>query len=312
MYEDILTMLREEGWTDQLTVYRNQIKIIQGKATKDKKLREIEAKKKEKEEEYLKSMKLSERKKGEYQKIAAAHEKVRKGEEDTLLQQNIDKMVSEAKSLEREYNLAIKKGDFKKEPPFEKIIEIYQSVKTMLLDVNWKEQAMMYSNQINLIKKEIEKDTKLREIEAKKKEKDEEYLKSMKLSERKRSDHHKIAAAHDRVKKEGEDKIFQQKIDKLVSESKSLEREYNLAIKKGDFQMDPPFEKIINICEDVKNMLLERGWNEQSALYTKQINLIKLKWENDKNLRDIEAGKKERAKEFQESFKVKRDDRLDV
>ncbi|MCJ7649042.1 MAG: hypothetical protein MUP85_10540, partial [Candidatus Lokiarchaeota archaeon] len=137
MYEDILNMLRDKGWTDQLSVYKNQIKIIQGKATKDKKLREIEAKKEEKEEEYLKSMKLSERKKGKPQEIAAAHEKVRKVEEDTLLQQNIDKIVSEAKALEREYSLAIKKGDFNREPPFEKIIEIYQSVKAMFLERNW-------------------------------------------------------------------------------------------------------------------------------------------------------------------------------
>ncbi len=113
MYEDILNMLREKGWTDQLSVYRNQIKIIQGKATKDKKLREIEGRKKEKEEDYLKSMKLSVRKKGEHQKIAAAHERVRKVEEDALFQQNIDKLVSEAEVLEREYNLAIKKRDFK-------------------------------------------------------------------------------------------------------------------------------------------------------------------------------------------------------
>ncbi|MHA1527071.1 MAG: hypothetical protein ACTSQD_08560, partial [Promethearchaeota archaeon] len=80
----------------------------------------------------------------------------------------------------------------------------------MLLERDWKEEAMIYSNQIKLINKEIEKDNKLREIEAKKKEKDEDYLKSMKLSVRKKGEHQKIAAAHEKVRKVEEDALFQQ------------------------------------------------------------------------------------------------------
>ena len=312
MYEDILNMLRDKGWTDQLSVYKNQIKIIQGKATKDKKLREIEAGKKEKEEEYLKSMKLSERKKGKYQEIAAAHEKVRKVEEDTLFQQNIDKMVSEAKSLEREYSLAIKKGDFNREPPFESIIEIYENIKKLLLEKGWNEQSGFYTKQINLIKLKWENDKNLREIESSKEKRDKEFLESFKVNKYKEIDIEKTRITEDKYKQEVEDKEFQSIIVKMVREAEKLERAYEIDIKKGKFETEPPFNKIITIYSEIKDMLQKKGWSDQASVYSNQIKITNNKMAHDKKLRDMETKKKVKDKEFLESFKFKKEDEIDI
>ena len=305
-------MLLERDWKEEAMIYSNQIKLIKNEIERDNKLRKIEAKKKEKDEEYLKSMKLSERKRSEHQKIAAAHDRVKKEGEDKIFQQNIDKLVSEAKSLEREYNLAIKKGDFQMEPPFEKIIEIYESVKEMLIEKGWAEQSVVYIKQINLIKLKWENDKNLREIEAKKKERDKEFQESFKLKRDEEFDVQKMSMKEDKYRQKVEDKEFQSIIAKMSSEAEKLERSYELEIKKGKFETEPPFNKIINIYSEIKEMLQKKGWLDQASVYSNQIKITLDKMAHDEKLRDMEAKKKVKDKEFLESFKVKKEDEIDI
>ena len=97
-------------------------------------------------------------KKKEKAKRIAEIEKKKQDEED--FRRQISYMTTEAEKMEREYELNIKKGNFDLEPPFNKIIDIYKNIQSMLLEREWKEQANMYFNQIKLIKQKLEKDKK--------------------------------------------------------------------------------------------------------------------------------------------------------
>lgn len=237
-------------------------------------------------------------------KRIAEIEKNKQEEED--FRRKISYMTTEAEKMEREYELNIKKGNFDLEPPFNKIIEIYKNIQSMLLEREWKEQANIYFNQIKLIKQKLDKDKRLREVEARKRERDKEYLESLKIKKIEGADLDRLKAVET---KRRVDERFQQQIDKMVSEAEKLEREYELEIRKGNFDMEPPFENIIKIYEDVRELLLEKEWKDQANLYWNQIRLVRDKLENDKRLRKIEAQKIQKQKQYEEMIKTKKEDK---
>ena len=304
IYSDIKAQLLEHGWNDQAMIYVNQINLLRDKIVQDEKLRDVEAKKREKDATYLESMKFNKRKKSDYTKSRAVDDKIKKELEDVTFQNQIDEEITEANKLIRTYEYEIKKGNFEIEPPYQKVIKSYESIREKLLERNWNDQAMIYTNQIKLLKEKYEKDKVLRDIEAHKTEKEDIYLESMKLSEIKTSDYKKLLAAQEKIRKSSEDEAFQKEIDDRASEAEKMIRNYEKEIKKGKFEMEPPFQKTIEIYEEIRSELLKRNWKEQAMIYLNQIKLINEKSENDKLLREIEQQKRQKQIEYEEQKKL--------
>jgi len=57
-------------------------------------------------------------------------------------------------------------------------------------------------------------------------------------------------------------------------------------------------------------MLIDHGWNEQAVIYNKQIKFYQEKLEKDKKLREFEAQKVQKQKEFKELHKIKEIDTI--
>ena len=68
-------------------------------------------------------------------------------------------------------------------------------------------------------------------------------------------------------------------------------REYELAIKRGKFEKECPYPKIIEIYKNIREKVYAKGWVEEAKLYTDQIIRYQEKLKKDKNLRELEAEK---------------------
>jgi len=64
--------------------------------------------------------------------------------------------------------------------------------------------------------------------------------------------------------------------------------------EKKLLEIEAPYLKIIEIYERLRDMLLQKGWTDQAAIYMSQIQVYTEKFERDKILRDIEAHKLQR------------------
>ena len=104
---------------------------------------------------------------------------------------------------------------FLKKGNFENAINIYEEVRDMLKDYGWKDQSILYKNQIKLTKQKLDKDRKLREIESQKREKDKAYHESLKAKKIEGIDKEKARKVEEKRK---EDEEFQAKIDEMVTE----------------------------------------------------------------------------------------------
>jgi len=306
IYEDICKRLIQEGWTDQLELYKNQIKICQEKLEKDKKLRGIELKKLEKDKMYLKSLKVEETKGGGDEKLKRIDERHKK---DELFQKEISEMVDKAEKMSRNYDLTIRNKNFDEKCPYSEIIEIYEAIRKKLIDKNWVEQINIYSNQIKLYQEKLEKINKLKGIEAQKKEKEVLYKEALKADRFVSKEVDKMIILEQKRK---EDEQFQSSINEMVNKAEKLERNYESEIKKGNLEMNPPFLEIIEIYEKIREKLIEKGWVDQANVYSYQINAIKHKIERNKKVQESEAKKKQKDKEYLESLKMKKGKEVDI
>ncbi|MFX1339227.1 MAG: hypothetical protein ACFFDK_11510, partial [Promethearchaeota archaeon] len=212
----------------------------------------------------------------------------------------------------RKYEFAIRQGKFEEKCPYQDVIDIYSDVKNKLVERGWSEQALIYTKQINLYLGKLEKDKKLREIEAQKAQKQKIYQDSIKVKEKERylkSDLEKLRLAEELYQKELEDANFENEIAKLVNRAEELARKYEFAIRQGKFEEKCPYQEIIDIYTKAKNNLIDRGWTEQANIYIKQVNYYLGKLDNDLRLREIEAQKAQKQKEFEELTKIKKEDK---
>ena len=302
IYEEVRDKLKDYGWNDQIPIYTNQIKVMRQKLEKDKKLREIEAQKMEKDKLYQESLKI---KKAEGATIDKARIYEEKRKEDELFQRQIDEMINEAEKKVRRYEYDIRKGDFEKKCPYPEVIETYEEVKKLLIKKNWKKESIIYTNQIKLYQEKLVKDKKLREIETQKRERDRAYKESFKVKRVEVADIDKARAIEEKQK---EDEAFQTKIDEMVTKVDISIREYQRAIREGNFDLTPPYNSAIKTYEEVRDILKNYGWKDQVVLYTNQIKFMRQKLDTDKKLREIEKSKVQKQKQYEESLKVKKED----
>ncbi|MFX0071325.1 MAG: hypothetical protein ACFFAO_09570, partial [Candidatus Hermodarchaeota archaeon] len=299
--------LVQKKWNDQELIFRNHVRILRENLEKDKRLRGIEAHKKEKEQEFLEASKLSEIEKPKEEQIKAAQDKFLKEREDEKFQQEIDVLVSDTEKKIREYEFAIRKGEFEKEAPYQEVIEIYNDIKKKLEKKGWRHQSIIYADNIKILEEKRENDKRLREIELQKQQKQKEYEKLVKTRKSDKileADLERMQQIEDQYKKELEEEEFENRIMSLANRASEIVRKYELEIRKGNFEQECRYPDAIKIYEDIQNMLIDKGWDNEARIYSSSIKVLKEKWEKDRKLRELETQKEIKAREMEEMLKA--------
>ncbi|MFX1392127.1 MAG: hypothetical protein ACFFAH_01005 [Promethearchaeota archaeon] len=284
IYQNIRNMLLERKWTDQARIYSNQIRLYQDKLEKDKKLREIEAQKRERKKEYFVSLKVKKEEEAKSEKLKVAEEKISKEVEDGIFEKQITELVDKTEKMSREYEVkkkkAIKKGQLDFKSPYPDIIEIYIKVRDSLIERGWRAQAEIYTRQIQIYQDKLEKDNKLREIEAQKIQKQKEYDELLKFKKTKAplaTILDKLKLDKEKYKKEFDLEFVQNEVSKMVDEAIKMAREYEFALRRGNYEISCPYPEIVEIYTRVRDMVLENGLEDQAEVYSKQIQLYQNK-----------------------------------
>ncbi len=249
------------------------------------------------------------------EKLKRITELERKKEEEANFENKINRMVNHANKLERDYESekkkAIRDGSLlKSEAPYQQIINIYNEIQKLLVARGWEESANQYNNQIKFCEEKSENDQKLREIEIQKVQKQEEYDAHLKFKENgeQRVEAHILKAAQQKYQKELEDEFFQNQITEVINNAERAAYEYEKkrtkAIKKGALDFESIYPKLINVYNQIIDKLKKRGWIEQTRIYSDEITLLQDKQKNDKRLREIEASKIIKQREYEQFMKV--------
>jgi len=120
----------------------------------------------------------------------------------------------------------------------------------------------------------------------------------------------RIVACEEFALRQREKKIFtienfENQVAEMIDNVEKIARDYELARKKKIFEIKCPYPKIIKIYENIRQMLIDHGWNEQAVIYNKQIKFYQEKLEKDKKLREIVVQKVQKQKEIEELHKIK-------
>ena len=312
---EIYTQLRDrvisKGWKNQISIYTNQINIYQEKWEKDKKLREIELQKIQKQEEFEDSLKIKTDSGISPGKLQELEFKRKQDNEEQNFQNEITQFVEKAEKIARDYEVemkkALKKGKLIEDSPYLEIIEIYTSVRKKILEKGWTKQGLIYTNQIKIYQDKLEKDKKLREIESEKVKKQQEFIESQKTHGKDETtpfDEKKLRKIKELTEQQQQQELFEQEIDEIVDNAEKEVREYELAIKKGQFDLECPYLKIAEIYTNLRKKVLAKGWKEEADIYSNQITLYNEKYQKDNHLRELESQKIIKQQEFDESFRA--------
>ena len=306
IYTHLRKKILEKGWTDQGLIYTNQIKIYQDKLEKDKNLREIELQKIQKQKDFEESLKIKADSVITPQKLKDFEFKRKMESEEQDFQNEITELVEKAEKMAREYDIemkkALKEGKLLEDSPYLEIIEIYSRLRKKILEKGWTDQGLIYTNQIKIYQDKLEKDKKLRKIESEKVKKQQQFIEAQKAPTV--YDGKKLRKIEELTKQEQEEEIFEQEIDKIIDDAEREAREYELAIKKGQFDKTCPFLKIAEIYQNLRKKVYARGWKEEAEIYAKQITLYQEKFQKDERLRKLEIQKAKKQQEFEESLKA--------
>ncbi len=255
----------------------------------------------------------------ETHRLKAVENKYKKEFADEQLQRKITQLVDEAEKMAGEYNTtkmkALKNGKLEEPCVYPDVIVIYDEARRLLLERGWIDQAKIYAKQVQIYKEKLSNDIKLREIEAMKAQKDMEFqeaLKAEKVVRTIETDSERLKSIEDKLKKDIEEEKFQNFISETVGNTEKMVRDYELEIKKGNFDAEPPYQRVIDIYTEIRQKLIDRGWIDQVDIYTNQIRIYNSKLEQDKKLRAVEAQKREKEKVYLDSLKAQKKEAVDA
>ncbi|MFX0104894.1 MAG: hypothetical protein ACFE75_05345, partial [Candidatus Hodarchaeota archaeon] len=314
IYKRIKELLIDKGWNSEAVIYDDTINVYIQKFEQDKRVRQIEAEKIKRQEEAEELFKI---KKDDIE-VSISEERTRIIErqrqeaiEIQEIRSQIDEMTKRAERLGREYEVALRKGKFELKCPYAEIINILEKTRKIALKRGWDTDAAIFSSQINTYREKLEKDKRLRQIEAdktKKLKETEEMLKVKREVPEVILDDERLRLLEEQRRLEEEKEEFDGIIDVMINRAEKMAHEYELemkkAIKEGQLAENPPFLKIISIYERINKMLLEKGRKEEAVVYNNQINYYTQKLEQDNKLREIESQKAQREKDLEEMHKI--------
>ena len=313
IYKRIKELFIDKGWNNEATIYDDTINVYIQKFEKDQKIRQIEANKKKRHEEAEKMLKVKKEDVevgvDEKQQVLMEEQRQKQLEIQNIRNQ-IEERTKRAERLAREYEVALRQGKFELKCPYPKIIDIFEKARQIALERGWETDVTIFSSQIHTYKQKLEKDNRLRQIEAEKVRKQEEIEEIFKVKEGPvvGLDAEKLKSLEEQKGLEKEEEDFDSIIDVMIKRAESMAREYESAMKKAikekKLAEKPPFLKIIGIYERVKRMLLDKGREVEAGAYSSQISYYTQKLEQDNKLREVEAKKAQREKALEDMHKI--------
>ncbi|MFX1591754.1 MAG: hypothetical protein ACFFCL_03580 [Promethearchaeota archaeon] len=308
IFENAKKMALERGWETDVAILSSQIYNYKEKLKRDNRLRQIEAEKVIQQEEIYKVKKEEPVVSLESEKLKFLEEERKLKEEEEDFDSIIDVMLNRAENMAREYELAmkkaIKKGKLAENPPFLKIIGIYERINRMLLDKGRRKEAAAYSNQINFYAQKLEQDNKLRKVEAKKAQREKALEEMHKLGREIGVDEERLRVLES--KKEEQD--FENYITDNVNSAEKMVRDYEIAkrkaYKEGVILESTPYPDVIEIYKNLREKVYTRGWREQAEVFANQIKIYQEKLDKHKKLLEVETKKAQREKALEDMHKV--------
>ena len=311
IYSKIINIAKERGLNEEIAIYSTQIRKYKDLLEKENKVREIERQKSEERRKFDESRKIRVEKTLDPSKAQELEQKQIKELNDQAFQEEITFQVNKAEKLAREYEVglkkAIKEGKLLEKSPFDEIIDIYINVRNRLLSKGWEHQAGIYTNQIKIYQEKLDSDKKLRETELEKRKKQEEYEQFKRLDLEKELGKEVISKiTQTQIKSEQQvlDSKFEDEIDSMVNNAEKIAREYEIGIKKGEFDLQCPYPQIIEIYDEIRKKVYTRGWQGEAEVYSNQIRIYREKLQNDIKLRELEEEKQKKQLLYEESMKA--------
>ncbi|MBY8980024.1 MAG: hypothetical protein KGD72_06520 [Candidatus Lokiarchaeota archaeon] len=239
-------------------------------------------------------------------------------QEEDIFQNNLTDMIDNAEKLAREYELnlkkAINKGSMVKECAYPSIIKIYEDVRDKAKEKGWKDQVKLYDDQVQHYQNLLEKDKKLRQIEAQKVQKQkffDEGLKTKRGPAVAEIDSEKLKMLKEQKRKEMEIEKLRENLTESAKLADKMAREYDVAFKKaakgGNLNIISKYPEILKIFIDARDKALEKGWNDDAAIYSSQIRNYTELAEREIKIREIEAKKNQDQKTFEDYRKVQKE-----
>ena len=296
-YTQARNLVLEKGLDREGAIYSNQIRKYSDLFEKEKNVRKLEAEKAKKQLEFEELKRI--KKEGEIlgtdiQKIKQIEAKKKLEQAEEIFETEIDQMIDVVEKEAREYELAIKRGKFEKECPYPKIIEIYKNIRERVYAKGWTEEAKLYTNQIILYQEKLKKDKNLRELEAEKVRKQQEFKESFKKPKGVKLP--KMAKLEEIEKRDTQDEQLLDEAMTLINDAENEVKSYELSLKKDILIYQSPYDKAISNYEKARNLFKQVGWAEEALRLLNTINFYKEKKARDDNLRQIEKQKLEKAK----------------
>ncbi|MFX1566762.1 MAG: hypothetical protein ACFFCV_00185 [Promethearchaeota archaeon] len=311
IYERVKRMVLERGREEEAKAYSTQINFYTQKLEQDNKLREVEAKKAQREKALEEMHKIGKQIGVDEDKLSAIEKK--KELED--FEKYIDESINRAEKLVRDYEMALRKafkdGEVIRSTPYPDAIEIYKELREKVYARGWKDQAEVYANQIKIYQEKLDKHEKLLEVEAQKAQREKEIEAMHKVEGQVEVDHKKLEI----IEREREEKEFQEYIAEEIKKAGKLEREFDLtmkkAIKKGEIMEQTPYPEIIELYKILREKVYVRGWRDQAEVYANQIKIYQEKLEKHERLLEVEAQKAQRERDIEEMHKSAKEVEVD-
>ena len=304
IYEKVKRMSLEKGRREEIEVYNNQINYYSQKLEQDNKLREVEAKKAQREKALEEMHKIGQEIGVDKKRLKAIERKKEEEDFEKYISENVNIAEKMVRDYEIEKRKAFKEGKILESTPYDDVIEIYKSLREKVYARGWKEQAEVFANQIKIYQDKLKNHKKLLEVELQKAQREkaiEDMYKRDKVSE---VDQQKLSS----LQKKREEEEFEIYITENLNKAEKLEREFDTAmkkaIKKGEVLENTPYSEIIEIYSELKDKLVERGWIDQSQIYSNQVKIYQEKQDKHEKLLEVEAKKAQRDKEIEDLHKL--------
>jgi len=233
------------------------------------------------------------------------------------------KAYEDAKRKENElsnqaYELIGKATELRKIRQFDEAIGLFEKSISLFKEINWLNEVNKIENMKEQVEREkenylleLQQNKARQQQELKEKKKQEALLIERATIEENLAQKAQVEKLQKQIKRNQEDEIFQNNLADMIDNAEKLAREYEIAFKKaaktGNLNFESKYPEILKIYTDAKDKALEKGWNEDAAIYSTQIRKYTELAERDIKIREIEAKKNQDQKVFEDFRKVQKE-----
>ncbi len=302
LYRNSIPKLVKLGWKSQAALFKDAIIRYTEKLVQDKRKRLIQQKKLEQEKIFSQKLEESSKKSIESKtrktqqinavKLKEIEKKRKKERESNSIFTEIDSIELKIKEYERNPKR------YSTSCPYPEIIDNLKTNIPKLIDLGWVDQCIRLKEALSRYIEKNQKDQNTRMIQKQINIHDQyETQKIEKVAEKSKEYVEGIQEELQRIQKKEQDALRLKNeeakaILDQISENEKKIKDYEHNPQK--FDLESPYENIINIIREKIPRLNEIGWNDQAKRFEDAILRYNEKMDVDKKLRKIEIQKKEK------------------